>query len=297
MLSLGIDIGGTAIKAALVDPEGNLFEKKVELTEGNKMKTLQSLVVKYLESFEKDIISIGVGTAGRVDAKGEIKLATANIENWTRAPIKSNLEKLAGKPVTVINDANAAAYGEWILHYGTLESLFLITIGTGLGGGFVYKGEIVAGHRGEAGEIGHIILRENGTPCNCGKKGCAEQYISMKWLHNRAVEKTGKTLEREELLKRFENGDLSVRKAVDELCSELARVVDTIMFLFDPVKVVIGGGIAELGLGFLKTLRKSLKLYAEKGLYLPEDVTLANALNDAGIIGAALYSMSKLGSK
>ncbi|ACR79876.1 MULTISPECIES: ROK family protein [Kosmotoga] len=292
MKALGIDIGGTTIKAGIIDETGNLLLRKIVPTNRSLMEQLKEIIRTLMKN--GNISCIGIGSAGRIDPQtGHVRFATTNLSNWSDVPLKTVIEDSFHLPTVVINDANAAAFGEWFLHYRDTSSLVLLTIGTGLGGGIVINGRLVEGERGEAGEIGHVILHSDGKQCNCGKKGCAEQYISMRIIHEKVASSKGKSLDRFELIKAFNEKDPEVIKAVEEVCSDLAQVVDWIFNFIDPENVIVGGGIAELGEDFLKILRSKLAPYAKHSLYEPSNIKLAKTGNDAGIIGAALYSMYK----
>ncbi|MGC9771604.1 ROK family protein [Fervidobacterium islandicum] len=165
-----------------------------------------------------------------------------------------------------------------------------LTIGTGLGGGVFIDGKLVNGTLWEAGEIGHTILYPNGRKCNCGKRGCAEQYISMKVLHRYAKIPLA---ERNQLLAGFINNEEKVLAAVEKLCGNLAMLIDKIFLIIDPEIVVVGGGFSELGEMALHILRNKLIEYSSKSLYHPTQVELSIFQNDAGLIGASLFAATQ----
>ncbi|HDP79061.1 MAG TPA: ROK family protein [Mesotoga infera] len=292
MFALGIDIGGTMIKTGVVDSSGALSGKRLYATSLDLKEQLMEIVQEELTSNELD--AIGIGTAGRVDPiTGCVSLATANLANWTGMPLKSLIEEKTGVHTAVLNDANAAALGEWFCNYPHTETLVMLTVGTGLGGGVIINGEPLPGKRGEAGEFGHVTLHPGGKPCNCGKTGCAEEYISMRLIHSLAAAAAGHEMTRATLIEQYLNGNPVVEKAVNTVADDLAIMIDSVFLSFDPDVVVVGGGVCELGTRFLETLREELAPLSRSSLYTPDDVVLSLSGNDAGIIGAAVYAIGR----
>lgn len=283
---LGVDIGGTTIKIGIL-ADHTLTNKIVHLT--NKQPL--SVLIKLLDSIlleRSDIKAIAIATAGRVDIQtGIIVYASPNIPNWTGTPLKKILSERYGLPCFVLNDAQAAALGE--ARVRGIENLVMLTVGTGLGGGVVLNGNLVHGYRHEAGEVGHTILKPKGRVCNCGKRGCAEQYISMRVLH-----KYCKIRNRNELIRRFQEKDESVISGLERMCEDLAVLIDKIFLTIDPQIVVVGGGFSELGPGVLDVLRSKVEPYSSKSLYEPSQIEISLLKNDAGILGAAFYAEENL---
>ncbi len=295
MKILGIDIGGTTIKAAIVLENGTIQFKMTLPTSNN----LLGQVLETISAFESkcSFDAIGIGAAGRVDpANGSVVLATDNLSNWSGVPLRQLLEERTGLKIFVINDSNAAAYGEWILNHGRTASFVMITVGTGLGGGVVVEGKLLLGKRGEAGEFGHIVIHPGGRKCNCGKCGCAEQYASMKCIHTAVLRRARRDIGRTELIQDFVRKDPDVTEAVSEILSDLALLIDSVFLVLDPDIVAIGGGISELGETLIDMLQKEIAPMARASLYSEEDVILASSRNDAGIVGAALYALDNMRS-
>lgn len=293
MNSLGIDIGGTTIKAGIVNENGKILWKEVIPTGKDLMNQLFNIIDAALKKGRVDCI--GIGSAGKIEPEtGVVKYATSNLSEWTGVPIKEAIEERLEIKTTVINDADAAAFGEWFIFHSEKPSVVLLTVGTGLGSGFIINRQLIQGKRGGAGDAGHIVLNETGKQCNCGKKGCAEQYVSMRVLHRLVADSKNEELDRFELISCFKNGDKETTEAVRIVSHYLARTIDTVFYLVDPDIVVIGGGICELGEEFLKILREEVKKCAINALYTPEDVCLAKSGNDAGIVGAAMFAIKKI---
>lgn len=284
---LALDIGGTAVKAGLILNKTIINNRSELIKNLNPIQIVFKLVEEFL-SANFEIEAIAVATAGRVDVEtGIIVYASPNIPNWTGTPLKKILSERYGLPCFVLNDAQAAALGE--ARVRGIENLVMLTVGTGLGGGVVLNGNLVHGYRHEAGEVGHTILKPKGRVCNCGKRGCAEQYISMRVLH-----KYCKIRNRNELIRRFQEKDESVISGLERMCEDLAVLIDKIFLTIDPQIVVVGGGFSELGPGVLDVLRSKVEPYSSKSLYEPSQIEISLLKNDAGILGAAFYTEENL---
>lgn len=284
---LALDIGGTAVKAGLILNKTIINNRSELIKNLNPIQIVFKLVEEFL-SANFEIEAIAVATAGRVDVEtGIIVYASPNIPNWTGTPLKKILSERYGLPCFVLNDAQAAALGE--ARVRGIENLVMLTVGTGLGGGVVLNRNLVHGYRHEAGEVGHTILKPKGRVCNCGKRGCAEQYISMRVLH-----KYCKIRNRNELIRRFQEKDESVISGLERMCEDLAVLIDKIFLTIDPQIVVVGGGFSELGPGVLDVLRSKVEPYSSKSLYEPSQIEISLLKNDAGILGAAFYAEENL---
>ncbi|MDN5338615.1 MAG: glucokinase, partial [Thermotogaceae bacterium] len=238
-LLLGIDIGGTAIKGGIVE-KSTIVWKTVELIEmKNPFETLVYVIGKLVEHADTRPEAIGIASAGRIDSeKGIVVYATSNLKNWSGLDLAQKINSRFHIPTFIINDARAAALAE--AGSRNVSNMVLLTIGTGLGG----------------------ILYPNGRRCNCGKKGCAEMYISMKVLHRYAKEK-----DRERLIEKFKQKDQNTVMAVEKMCRDIAVLIDRIFLTIDPQVVAIGGGFCELGSNALEILRKCVEPYSSKSLY------------------------------
>ncbi|MDI3495783.1 MAG: glucokinase [Pseudothermotoga sp.] len=285
---IGIDVGGTMIKGALIKEDVIEFKIFQLLDRRAPLESLWRMIEKLLIHAERKIEVIGIATAGRVDSKNGIVLyASPNIPNWSNLFLSKMVENKYGIPCFIINDARAAALAE--AGSRNVSNMVLLTIGTGLGGGIVVDGKLIEGAHWQAGEIGHTILYPNGRRCNCGKKGCAEMYISMKVLHRYAKEK-----DRERLIEKFKQKDQNTVMAVEKMCRDIAVLIDRIFLTIDPQVVAIGGGFCELGSNALEILRKCVEPYSSKSLYNTSQVDLSILGNDAGIIGAVIYAKDRI---
>jgi len=303
---LGIDIGGTAVKIGVVDENGNILlsETRSVSFDGYKtpiMETVSSLTEEILEKCETKPEGIGVSATGQIDVRtGTVIGVGAHFGNWLGSEIRKTLEDKFRLPVTVINDANAAALGEQT--YGRAkgcENALVVTIGTGVGGGIIEGGRLIQGRRGIGGEIGHYIIDFDGEPCPCGNRGCFERYASTGALVRRftenaslldmlgvpADEVNGKVI--------FEHLDApAVRAAVDTWMDHIAVGITGLIHIFNPEIVLIGGGISREEERFIKPLREKILSRAMPRFAEDLRVEAAQLGNNAGLLGACAYFRS-----
>jgi glucokinase len=183
--SIGVDLGGTNLRAAAVDQNGQLIaqvsastspEKGREYVISEIVESIQELRAKQLEG---RFAGVGIGVPGFILMEQGVILNSNNLAFLENMPLRDEIEKRLGAPVILENDANAAALGEsWIGAGAEVDDLVLLTLGTGIGGGIVYKGRVMHGFLGMAGELGHITVVPNGNPCGCGNVGCLEKHAS-----------------------------------------------------------------------------------------------------------------------
>lgn len=242
--SIGVDIGGTKIAAGLC--RGDVVEKHGELpTPTDSLDDLLKAVFDLVQPWLSVTDVIGVCTPGWHDPRsGRISLAT-NIPALTGVDLAAELDDLLGVPVTVGNDADAAAVAEFRLGAARdWDSVFFTTVSTGIGGGHVSVAGVLRGHAGAAAEIGHMIVRPGGAQCACGARGCLEAYASGKSLARRASERSRRQLSSEEVLEMWRSGDETATGVVREAAQTLATGLAIVTQLLDPEGIVIGGGVA-----------------------------------------------------
>lgn len=306
---IGIDLGGTNIAVALCDEEGKILgrAKKKTLAPRPYNEIFDDMVECAYLSAEKagipfdKVESVGVGCPGSIDTeKGTIEYS--NNLNFFNVPVVDYLEKKLGKKIYIENDANAAAWGEFLAGSGQGgDSLVMITLGTGVGGGIIESGKLISGAYGKGAELGHMVIAVGGEECTCGRRGCLEAYASATAL----IKQTKKAmLENPDCdmwqiaegnidnvngITAFRGKDEVAKKVVDTYLSYVLEGVVDIVNLLQPKVVCIGGGISHEGESILVPLRQAIKerSYARHSAKQTE-VTLATLGNDAGIIGAAL---------
>lgn len=300
----GVDLGGTTVKLGYFDMDGNVLDKWEIPTrkEDNGSLILPDIAKAILDKMEEkglekeDVVGVGIGVPGPVNDDGVIFMA-ANL-GWGIMNINEELSKLTGLPVKAGNDANVAALGEmWKGGGQGHKNLVAVTLGTGVGGGIIVNGQLLAGATGAGGEIGHIHVEDAETDvCGCGNKGCLEQYSSATGvvrLANRALAASDK----DSVLR---NGEVSAKtvfdavKAGDALAIEIAekfgeylgKGLASIAGVVNPEIFVIGGGVSKAGPVLLDYIKKYYTPYVFHG---SRDALFALATlgNDAGIYGAA----------
>jgi glucokinase len=306
--AVGIDIGGTKIAALRVTSDGDIETITVIPTPATDQDAaLPAIEAAANAVIDDSVVGIGVGMAGLVDVRRGVLLETPNLV-WRNLPLAEGLRAAFGLPVTVDNDATAAAWAESRLgaSRGYDDSLF-VGVGTGIGGGIVSGGRLVRGAHGLAGEVGHMIVEPDGPRCGCGNRGCWEQVASGLAISRAArravVEWPGSPLAR------LAGGD--PERATGELVTEAARAGDEVALailaevgrrlgegvaglvnVLDPEVVVIGGGVGESGDLVLMPIREAFAASVE-GVEVRPPVPIEPAAlgNDAGGIGAALLAL------
>lgn len=302
--SFGVDVGGTTIKMGLFNMEGNVLDKweiKTRTEEGgvNILPDIARAVNDKMaeKSIEKtDVAGVGIGVPGPVDAKGIVHKCV-NL-GWGVFNINEELGRLLELPVKGGNDANVAALGEmWKGGGQGFESIVVVTLGTGVGGGIIMDGEILTGAKGAAGEIGHIHVDDNETEvCGCGNKGCLEQYTSatgvVRLANRRLKDNTKPTclkagaVSAKDVWDAVKAGDEVAKEIAEQFGEYLGKGLAAVACVVNPEAFVIGGGVSKAGDVLLDYIRKNYSPYV---FHASRDVrfTLATLGNDAGIYGAA----------
>lgn len=307
----GVDLGGTTVKLGLFTEEGVLVEQWEIPTRKEQKGSLilpdiaQAIERKMQETGigREQCLGVGIGVPGPVDGDGIVRRCV-NL-GWEEFNVEEAFTKLTGMPCRVGNDANVAALGEvWEGGAKGCSSVVMVTLGTGVGGGIVIDGHMVAGTHGAGGEIGHItVSRDEPEACNCGKKGCLEQYASATGIvkqMQRILARTEedcplRSMERFSAKKIFDyakEGDRLCLQAVEQLGENLGYALAGISCVCDPEMILLGGGVSRAGDILLKTVEKYYKQYA---FHATADCRFAIATlgNQAGIYGAAKLALSK----
>ncbi|TGK00234.1 ROK family protein [Leptospira langatensis] len=265
-LVLGLDIGAQSIKACLTDRKGSILyqcdRKTGPETSNEDFLTLLEDSVSEVFNFSKEPIqSIGIGSPGPIDKENGILISSANLPKLKDVPLVSHLKKKFNIPVYYDNDANCAALGEYWFGSGkNSPSLIVITLGTGLGGGWVFEGKLFDGYKGNSLEVGHTTIRPGGALCGCGQRGCIEAYFSASGFSARYLEKTGKILSDVEILfETAEQGDPSAKLIIEEGIEALAETIRNLIHLFNPECIVLSGGIARSYSRFGKRLENRVR--------------------------------------
>ncbi|NLO09317.1 MAG: ROK family glucokinase [Clostridiales bacterium] len=301
----GVDIGGTGIKIGLFDREGNMLDKRVFATRRTENgKDVLKDAADFIEKIRKEkgldreqILGVGVGLPGPVNDRGYVsEMANLGLGGFN---IEEEMSSMTGLKVKAGNDANVAALGEqWKGKGKGFDNMVLVTLGTGVGGGVIHKGRIVAGSVGAGGEIGHILVNyDEKEACGCGKYGCLEQYASatgIARLARQALEKNSKDsllADKEDINAKLvfdyaKQGDELALEIVDEACRYLGIALAGVAQVMDPQAFVIGGGVSKAGDILISHIKKHYIPNVMNALK-DKEFLIASLGNDAGIYGCA----------
>lgn len=300
----GIDVGGTTIKCGLFSTEGKLLDmwEIPTRTQEQGKHILPDIAAAVKEKIRERglepsaVLGLGIGVPGPVNQKGEVPTAV-NL-HWGYKNVAGELEETLGVKVRVGNDANVAALGEmWMGGGKGTSNLILLTLGTGVGGGVILDGKIVAGAHGAGGEVGHAAVEPEETEhCNCGNQGCLEQMASATGLVRLArkyLEASGEDsvlrggeLSAKSIFDAYKAGDPAAAAIVDQFAGYLGRTMAIFACVTDPEVFVLGGGVSKAGQPLVEAVEK----YYRKHAFSPSKdtpIVLAKLGNEAGIYGAA----------
>ncbi|GKX29952.1 N-acylmannosamine kinase [Vallitalea longa] len=246
---IGIDIGGTKILGGLINEKGTLIESIKVPTNAlcGRDAIINSIFSIINKLMDKEVKGIGVGSAGRINYnKGIVDYATDNLPGWTNLNIKKTVETKYKIPVIADNDVNTAVLGEhWIGSALGYKNIIMITLGTGVGGAVICDNKLVRGKHFSTGEIGHTVIYPDGIECNCGKKGCLEQYVSGNGITKRYNKMIGgnKVNKAEEVFELYIKEDNIANLVVNEAIKTLAIAINNLRNILDPEIFIIGGGL------------------------------------------------------
>ena len=304
---IGVDVGGTSVKIGLFETDGTLrfkWEVPTRKEEGGRyiLEDVAASIREVLAEREihlADILGAGLGIPGPVLPDGYVEVCV-NLGWRDLNPQKELSVLLDGIPVKSGNDANVAALGEMWRGGGMgFTDIVMVTLGTGVGGGIIINGQLYTGCNGIAGEIGHMVIRKDGEPCNCGRRGCLEAYCSAASLvrfAERALEDGRKSvlavhkgqLNAKQICDAVDAGDALAQELFDEYCGNLANGLASFVNLFQPESIVLGGGLAGYGEKLLEPLRMLTFPQTFRGEDRNTEIVCASLGNDAGLVGAAM---------
>ncbi len=304
--TIGIDLGGTDIKFGLVDDTGVFITERKIATEVQFGKDhVLGRIVDCVNDIQGKISgyqvnAIGLGMPGQIIVEQGLLVDSPNLPGWHQVYVAEYLEEKLGMPVTMDNDANLAALGEFAFGAGRgVLNMMMVTLGTGVGGGLVINGSLYRGAKGIAGEFGHIVVRDGGELCSCKRHGCVEAYVGtagmLRNLQSKidAGEKTvlRDIAENERTPKHLSsaalNGDKTAEKVLAEAGYWLGVGLGSVLNLLNLEKIVIGGGVAGAGDLIMKSAQEAMKKKSLSVAYETCEVKNAQLGNKAGIAGAA----------
>jgi glucokinase len=302
LYAVGLDIGGTKIKYALVDQEGNILYESISPTESgtgkervlNNVRKAVKEVLDFAASKKMSVKGIGIGAPGIID-EGLVTGCIGNLPDMEGMPLGKLIEDFFHMPVVVENDANVMGLAEQ--RFGAargMTDVVFLTIGTGIGGAMVLNGKLYAGYRNRGAEIGHLFVKEDGRVCSCGARGCMEAEASVQALieeYKTLLSQNKKDIPPQpdgkyivaEYLKNEDEAETAMNHHFKYLSYGIAGLIN----VFSPQKVVIGGGISEAGDFYVNQIRERALARAMKETSQHTAIELAQLGNKAGFLGAA----------
>lgn len=302
---VGVDLGGTKVATALQDENGKILKRVQYAT--NQYKTAEEVIEGLVASVNEvrgdyPIVGVGVASPGAVDTENGIILKGTNLPDWVNIPLQEKMEEKLQLPIKIVNDANAAAWGEYYVGAGKgSKTMVYVTISTGIGAGIVLDHKLFIGNNGYAGELGHTVIEQDGELCGCGEKGCWEAYASgtsMARIANEEAKKEstimtklasdeGVSMNAKHLFAAARLNDEVACRVVDEVTDSIAVGLKNIIHTFNPDCIVIGGGVSLAGEALFepvieKTRKIVLAPYRDTFTIVP-----AQLGDDVGIVGAA----------
>jgi len=303
--AIGIDIGGTKIAGAVVTESGEIIAEDRLPTPSGDSEAIVDAVVSMVErlAIGHDIAAAGVAAPGFIDTTQSIVYYTPNI-SWRHEPLRERLLARLDLAITIDNDANAAGWAEYRFGAGQhVSDMTMLTIGTGVGGAIVNRGQLFRGGFGAGAELGHMRVVPDGLACGCGARGCIEQYGSGRALLRMAneiadvggiglglaaVRAQKGALTGHDVAELIVAGDSGALQALRELGGWIGQACASLSAVLDPQLFVIGGGVAVAGDLLLDPIREAYVANLPARGYHPEpEFTIAQLVNDAGVVGAA----------
>ncbi len=311
-LVLGIDLGGTNCKFGIVDAEGRVINSSKAPTRADSGP---EGVVEGIVRHAKELIdagyavkAVGMGCPGPMSARDGIIYQAPNLPGWTDVPLQKMMEERLSLPVALNNDANAAAYGEfWVGAGKDVDTMILITLGTGVGGGIILNDELYLGPDDTAGEIGHMIIQADGPLCNCGSRGCIEALVGSAAIRRTIMEKIDAgeptiinipegaedDFEIKVVYDAAVKGDKVAKETFARMGHLLGITSGALINLLNPEMIAFGGAVSNAGDYIFKPLRETAQKSCFKKPGQRARLVAASLGNDAGIIGAAGLAMKR----
>ena len=292
----GIDLGGTKIECAVLNPDLDTIIRKRISTEADKgykhiLSQIKRLVDEVMDETGEAPSSIGFATPGVLEPESK-RMKNCNTVCMNGMPMKEDLEKLLAVPVTLANDANCFALAETLMgagkDYPDAEVIFGVIMGTGVGGGLIVNKRIIEGRHGLGGEWGHNVLEENGDPCYCGKRGCVEKVISGPGLQSYYTRISGENITLKNILnKHLESSDDHATATIERLLENYGKAISVLVNIIDPDLFIIGGGVGNIDLLYTEGYER-IKKYVFNNGKLTTPICKPVLGDSAGVFGAAL---------
>ncbi len=311
---LTVDLGGTQIRVAIVSMRGRIMAKESYPTVAAEGP--ESVIGRILSAIDGLLEgksgaaslpdSISLAAAGAVDYENGIITVSPNLPGWHNIPLRDVVGEKYGLETFLINDASAAALGEYRFGAGKgVDNLIYLTVSTGIGGGIIINGELYTGASGSAGELGHMTIDVNGPACSCGNTGCLEVFASGKAMAREAIRRLGNgersaltemvgskidSITAEEISTAAQRGDSLALKVVSQAARYLGVGLANLVNIFNPEMIIVGGGVARMGDLLLNPAREVVRERAFPLLTQAVRIVKAKNIDDAGLLGAAAFA-------
>jgi glucokinase len=302
--SIGVDVGGTNIKSALIKGQKILKKAKFPTHADQGPDRVIDQIKKSIKAFNKKVSSIGIGIAGIIDSRRGIVKYSPNLSGWTDIRLGQAIKREFRAHVKILNDVNAICLGEW--KFGAAKgysNVFLFTLGTGVGGAAVCEGRLLMGANGFAGEFGHSVIKYDGRKCTCGQFGHLEAYVGAKRMvalaHSR-MKKQKSTLKNYQkitpriIAQEARKGDNVAQGVFQEIGFYIGIGLSNIISLFDPEIIVVSGGISKAGKVLFNAIRKTANERVMGGQYRHYKIVPGKLGDNAGMLGAVYFSRNLL---
>lgn len=302
--SIGVDLGGTNLRAAAISESGEILEKisgKTDLS-GGRDAVLDDIAGRILELRERlaaeELAGVGIGVPGFIRMAEGVIVGSNNLPELEGVPVRDEIERRLGSAVILENDANAAALGEkWMGAGRDVEDLVLLTLGTGIGGGIICGGRVLHGFVGMAGEIGHITVVPNGNPCGCGNYGCLEKHASATAVEAMAyLMGLGEGLSAKDVFELAEKGEPLARAAFARMGAALGQALAALINIFNFPLYLLSGGLLPAWDYFAPAMFAEIETRSFTWRHTKTRVERAILGNEAGLYGAAYLPFQLLKS-
>ncbi|MBC8167532.1 MAG: ROK family protein [Bryobacteraceae bacterium] len=300
--SIGVDLGGTNLRAAAVSRSGEIIEKvsgRTELKEGRDAVIAD--IVDAIGSVKRQLghgtlAGVGIGVPGFIQIEKGIIVGSNNLPEFDGYPVRDEIEKLLGTPIFLENDANAAALGEkWFGAGQSVSDLVLLTLGTGIGGGIISGGKVLHGHLGMAGEFGHMTIVPAGNPCGCGNYGCLEKHASATAISSMArLIQLGQDLDSKAVFDLAAAGDARAKQIFHVVGSSLGIALATLINIFNFPLFLLSGGVLAAWDEFAPSMFAEVEKRSFTFRHAKTKIEKAVLGNQAGLIGAAYLPFQAL---
>lgn len=301
--AIGIDIGGTKTAIAIVNQSGEMIEHSVLPTDLSipAFKMIERMNREVKELIEKsgvqddNIKGIGIGAPGPLDSKNGMITCPPNLETWVDIPIQKWVEEAFPFPVKLENDANVAALAEkWIGEGRHYDDYIYMTVSTGIGSGIIADGKLLRGRKGNAGDVGHMVVDTSFAKCSCGQYGCLEAIASGTAIAREGSKIAGKSLTTKEVFDLYHQGHAEIAVYMKKVFHVLGIACVSLINTFDTEKIIIGGGVSKAGDALFQPIREYVSTYALNPDGRRTKIVPSKLGQNSGVIGAAALWMASV---